>query len=135
MKTMILSITFVLASLTAMSQNLTLEVRDIESTQGYLMVAIYNSKESFNKKPVAAFRVEVKGKVMNIPCHGLPAGTYAISMFHDENSNGTLDMGAYGRPTEKYGFSNDAEGVMGSPGWEKCCFEFKEDTTMVIHLK
>ena len=35
----------------------------------------------------------------------------------------------------EFGFSNDAEGIMGAPSYEKCCFEFKRDTTVVIHLK
>lgn len=135
MKTIILAIAFVFVYLSVMGQNLTLEVRDIENPQGYLMVGIYNSKETFRQKPVAAFRVEVKNKVMNIPCAGLPTGMYAISMFHDENENGKLDVDAYGRPTEKFGFSNDAERVMGAPSYEKCCFELRKDTTMVIHLK
>ncbi len=132
---MIVSIVLMCVGLVAKSQNLTLEVRDIENLKGYLMVAIYNSKESYRKSPVSAFRVEVKDKVMILPCQGLPAGTYAIALYHDENNNGVLDTGAYGRPTEKYGFSNDAEGVMGEPPYEKCSFVLKADTTMVIHLK
>ena len=117
------------------AQNLTLEVRDVEQPQGQLYVAVYNSKETFMKKPLAAFRVDVKDKVLSIPCQGLPAGTYAISLFQDENGNGALDTAAFGLPTEKFGFSNDAEGVMGPPSYEKCSFTFVEDMTLVIHLK
>ena len=36
---------------------------------------------------------------------------------------------------EKFGFSNDAEGVMGPPSYEKCSITFSEDTTLVVHLK
>ena len=117
------------------AQNLTLEVRDIEKPEGYLYVAVYNSKETFMKKPLAAFRVDVKDKVLSIPCQGLPAGTYAVSLFQDENGNGKLDTGSFGIPTEKFGFSNDAEGVMGPPSYEKCSFAFAEDMTLVVHLK
>lgn len=134
---MIIFLVFVLqgAAQLLFAQNLTIEVRDIEEPQGQLYVAIYHSKETFLKKPLAAFRVDVKEKVLSIPCQGLPAGTYAISLFQDENGNRKLDTGIFGIPKEKYGFSNDAEGVMGPPSYDKCRFTFAGDTTMVVHLK
>lgn len=137
MKTMIIFLVCVLQSAVQLlfAQNLTIEVRDIEKVEGHLYVAIYNAQETFMKKPLAAFRVDVKDKVLSIPCKGLPAGTYAISTFQDENGNGKMDTAAMGIPTEKFGFSNDAEGVMSPPSYEKCRFTFSEDMTLVIHLK
>lgn len=117
------------------AQNLTIEVRDIEKVEGHLYVALYNSEEAFMKKPLTAFRIDVKDTSLSIPCQGLPAGTYAISLFQDENGNGKLDSGAFGIPTEKFGFSNDAEGMMGPPSYAKCSFIFSGDMTLVIHLK
>lgn len=137
MKTIIISIvcafTFTVQNLSA--QSLTLEVQGIEKVTGKLYVGIYNSVETFMKKPLAGFVMEVKDKVMSIPCKGLPAGTYAFSLYQDENNNGKLDTAAFGIPTEKFGFSNDAEGVMGPPSYEKCSFTFSKDTTLVVHLK
>lgn len=134
---MIIFLVFVLqgAAQLLFAQNLTLEVRGIEKVEGHLYVAIYNSEETFMKKPLTAFRIDVKDKALSIPCQGLPAGTYAISLFQDENGNAKLDTAAFGIPTEKFGFSNDAQGVMGPPSYEKCRFTFSEDTTLVIHLK
>ncbi len=135
MKTIVLFALLALSSTMALCQNLTLEVKGFEKPEGHLYVALYSSKDDFLKKPAAAFRVDVKSETLSIPCQGLPAGMYAISMYHDANGNGILDTGAYGRPLEKTGFSRDAEGVMGPPSFEKCCFELKNDTTLVIHLK
>lgn len=137
MKVMIIFLVFVLqgAAQLLFAQNLTIEVREIEKMEGHLYVAIYNSQETFLKKPLTAFRVDVKDKVVTIPCQGLPAGTYAISLFQDENGNGKMDTAAFGIPTEKFGFSNDAEGVMGPPSYDKCRFTLSEDMTLVIHLK
>ena len=137
MKAMIIFLVCVLEGAVQLlfAQNLTIEVRDIEKVEGLLYVAIYNSQESFMKKPLAAFKVDVKDKVLSIPCQGLPVGTYAVSLFQDENGNGKLDTGAFGIPTEKFGFSNDAEGVMGPPSYDKCRFTFAEDMTLMVHLK
>jgi uncharacterized protein (DUF2141 family) len=38
----------------------------------------------------------------------VPEGTYAVNVFHDENSNERLDKGLFGIPKEGFGFSNDA---------------------------
>ena len=37
----------------------------------------------------------------------IPAGRYAIAVYHDANGNGRLDRSAIGFPQEPYGFSND----------------------------
>ena len=115
---MIIFLVFVMQSAAQLlfAQNLTIEVCDIEKVEGHLYVAIYNSEETFMKKPLTAFRIDVKDTSLSIPCQGLPTGTYAISLFQDENGNGKLDTAVFGIPTEKYGFSNDAQGVMG-PAW------------------
>lgn len=117
------------------AQNLTIEVRGIDKIKGRLCVGIYNSAETFMKEPLAGFQVEVKGKVVSIPCKGLPVGTYAIALFQDENGNETLDTGEYGIPLERYGFSNDPEIVMEAPSYEKCSFRFDADMKLVINLK
>lgn len=114
---------------------LTIEVRDVEKARGQLYVAFYSSGENFLKKPLTGLRVEVDGGAVAVPCRGLLAGEYAFSLFLDENGNGRLDTGAFGIPMEKYAFSNDAEGVMGPPSYEKCRFTLSADTTLVVHLR
>lgn len=117
------------------AQTLIIEVRDVEKVEGFLYVAFYSSEETFMKQPVTGLRVEVDGGAVAVPCRGLPAGEYAFALFLDENGNGRLDTGAFGIPTEKYAFSNDAEGVMGPPSYEKCRFTLSADTTLVVHLR
>lgn len=55
MKTMIISIIVVLASVAVSGQSLTLTVKDVEHVEGTLYVAIYSSKENFMKKPSFRF--------------------------------------------------------------------------------
>ncbi len=117
------------------AQTLTIEVRDIQKPEGCLYVAFYASEVDFLKKPLTGFRVVVSDTMLVIPCQGLPAGEYAFSLFQDVNGNGRLDTGTLGIPLEKYAFSNDAEGVMGPPVYEKCRFCLQKDTTLVVHLR
>ncbi len=68
---------------------------------------------------------------------GLPAGPYAVVVFHDENGNGTIDHGLLG-PSEPIGFSGGfALGVLsGFPSFEKLKFQFKPPAqTLEIKLR
>lgn len=116
------------------AQSLTLEVRDINRTEGTLYVGVYSSDSTFLRNLFKGFRVEVKDNPLILPLTGLPAGTYAIGIYHDLNNNGTLDTATFGIPMEPTGFSNDARGMMGPPKFEDACFTFDKDTTLVIHL-
>ncbi len=68
MKTVIVFLVFVLQSAAQLlfAQNLTIEVRDIEKVEGHLYVALYNSEETFMKKPLTAFRIDVKDTSLSI---------------------------------------------------------------------
>ena len=53
---------------------------------------------------------------------GLAPGRYAVKAYHDANANGELDKGAFGAPTEPYGFSRNARGRFGPPAWDDASF-------------
>ena len=64
----------------------------------------------------------------------IPEGTYAVSIFHDENNNDKLDSNFIGIPKEDYGCSNNAKGFMGPPKWKDAKFELNSDKTITITL-
>jgi uncharacterized protein (DUF2141 family) len=67
---------------------------------------------------------------------GVAPGDYAVSVFHDENANGTLDRNFIGMPKEGVGASNDAAGKLGPPRFEDARFSYKGgQQTLTIHLK
>lgn len=49
---------------------------------------------------------------------GVPAGTYAVVSFQDVNNDGRLNFGMMGEPTEPWGYSREARGVMGPPSFK-----------------
>ena len=56
---------------------------------------------------------------------GLAPGEYAIAAFHDEDRDGDLNTNLLGMPTEGYGFSNEARGTFGPPGFDAAAFTIK----------
>ena len=66
----------------------------------------------------------------------LAFGYYVVSAFHDANTNGDIDTGLFGIPTEDYGFSNNARGSFGPPDFEDALFEFKQSgQTLTIKIE
>ena len=80
---------------------------------------------------VAARRGRVVVTVANVP-----PGRYAAVVYHDENSNGDLDVNALGMPKEAYGFSNDPPMLMGPPLFKDAAFDVKDkDVALTVRLK
>lgn len=114
-------------------QKLHLVVDGIETVSGQLYVAIY-TKDNYMKKAQMGFKIDITDNVMEFDVDGLKAGTYAIALFQDLNNNSKLDTGIFGIPTEKYGFSNNAKGFMGSPSFKKAKFSFPKSKTVRINV-
>jgi len=55
---------------------------------------------------------------------GVPAGDYAVTLFHDENGNGKFDSNFIGYPLEGYGFSNNAKARFKAPSFDECKFHY-----------
>ncbi|MEL6870753.1 MAG: DUF2141 domain-containing protein [Pseudomonadota bacterium] len=54
---------------------------------------------------------------------GIPAGTYAITAFHDEDDNNQLDFDTRGIPLEATGNGNNAKGFFGPPTFRNMKFQ------------
>ena len=65
------------------------------------------------------------GRVTIARCdfEGIPAGTYALVVLHDENMNGKVDTNWIGIPKEGYGFSNDAKASFSAPSFKDASFQ------------
>ena len=55
---------------------------------------------------------------------GVPAGDYAVTLFHDENGNGKFDSNMIGYPLEGYGFSNNVVPRFKAPSFDECKFHY-----------
>jgi len=109
------------------AQDLEVTIHHISGKEGRLMVALFNSTDSFLKK---GFRTELIGATPGtvvVKFKEVPAGEYAVSVVHDANENSKLDTNWLGIPTEGFGFSQDAMGTFGPPSFEKAKFRLDKD--------
>ena len=136
MKNTILGIA-ILATSTFFAQNhkIEVEIKGFKNDKGAAMIGLYNTEDSFMRTGIKSAKTIVKNKKTYAVFTNVPAGTYAISMFHDENANGKIDRNFVGIPKEGYGTSNDAKGFMGPPKYEDAKFELTADKKLVINVQ
>jgi len=107
---------------------LKIKITNIKKAQGEIRLAVYTPDQKFLGKEIAkGFNqaVDKKGELV-LSINSLPFGTYAISVYHDEDGDGELDSNFLGIPKEPYGFSNNARGIFGPPKYKAASFEFNE---------
>jgi uncharacterized protein (DUF2141 family) len=112
-------------------------VKGFKSTEGQLMVALYNSADGFLvKDPYKGSITEISANEELIRFENLPYGDYAVAAIHDMNNDGKLDKNVLGIPTEGYGFSNNAIDKYGPPTFLQASFVFAgRDEARVIDLE
>ncbi|WP_418639375.1 DUF2141 domain-containing protein [Winogradskyella sp.] len=114
--------------------SVTVTVTNANNDKGKMFVALYNSENGFLETSYKGAMSKIEDKTCTVTFEGMPKGTYAVSVFHDENDNGKLDTNFLGIPKEDYGCSNNATGFMGPPKWADAKFELKNDKTLSIKL-
>jgi uncharacterized protein (DUF2141 family) len=103
------------------------EVGGLHSDKGQVLCALYSSRDGFPKqseRALAHVRAAIAQGQAVCEFSGVLPGTYAVSVFHDENSNGKLDTKFMGIPREGVGASNNAKGHFGPPKFEAAAFPF-----------
>lgn len=120
----------------AQSSQLEIKVSNISDARGSLKIALYNDGQHWldtktEQSPfrVASLPVTDTGNA-SIVLEDVPAGTYAVSVFHDLDGDGKLDTNFVGFPKEPYGFSGEP-GRFGPPDFEKASFELLQEADSI----
>ena len=115
---------------------LKITIQGIQKNEGSIAIALYQKEENWLGKELKSERVAAEPPAAAWSVEDLAPGEYAISVYQDKDKNGELNKGAFGRPTEPYGFSNDARGMFGPAKWENAKFTIAEgENEMNITLK
>lgn len=106
---------------------LTIRVGSLRSNRGQVGCMIYKSADGFPTDSSAALQrrwCPIANAASTCTFDPIPAATYAVACFHDENKNGKLDTGLFGIPVEGTVVSNHAKGFLGPPSFDKAKFSF-----------
>ena len=136
MKLLLLGV-FLLSMFNSEIQNsgeIQLLIKKTKSNEGEIRVLIFNKEDGFPQDPKKAFKalsLPVSNFEANVTIGDLPPGNYAISVFHDENSDGKFRKNIIGIPLDSYGFSNNPTLKLGPPSFSKCAVAIKNVSVKV----
>ena len=116
------------------------KILNIRNSTGTVACALFESSDGFPSEYLRyatnVMVIKIRKSQARCDFEDIPPGTYAMVVIHDENMNGKLDINWLGVPTEGYGFSNDAKGVLGAPSFSDASFKYdgrNVDLTMSLH--
>ncbi len=120
----------------ASAGELRIDLGNVSSKQGDLFVALFEPEAGFPSNSAGALRniispIDNAGPFI---IDDLPAGDYAIALFHDRNRDGTLNTNFMGIPKEPFGFSNNPRIMFGAPNFRESKFSIKEDEIKTIRI-
>ena len=105
------------------------EVQNLRTGQGPLMVAAYTDASSFRKTAASQLQMAVTGETMTLQVCGLSGDVVALTLYQDLNSNGKLDANLFGMPTEPWGASGKPAPM--GPSWESAQVPLDAETILV----
>ena len=125
---------FLFAEETAEEKKLIVQITNVTSEEGQIILAIYNSSENYDKR-IAFQEVKLKPEIDTVIFEtNVPDGEYLVMLVHDINNNGKLDTSFIGMPKEPVGLSNyDGKGIPGK--FKKHKFSVNENTEIIIPLR
>ena len=113
---------------------ITVEISELSPLTGELYVGLYNSESTYLKKEFKSKKIKVEKSKEIVVFDSIPNGTYAISTFHDANSNEKFDTYIFGIPKEGYSFSNNASVMFGPAKYVDASFEINgKDVVQRLH--
>ena len=118
------------------TSDLTVTIKNIDKFKGVIMVGLYNSDSTWLQmgKEYRGAEVEITATTVTYTFKDLPFGTYALSVFHDKNTDGECNRNWVGMPTEGYCFSNNFKPLVGSPKYKDATFKFSKQMTLYINM-
>jgi uncharacterized protein (DUF2141 family) len=114
---------FSIAGATSGIYNIRVSVSGADSGEGQMIVALFDSPDSYLKEPLHEViqTVNESGDAyLDLGSH--QPGDYVVVVVYDKNSNGELDTGLFKIPVEKVGFSNNPKVRFGPPKWRNARF-------------
>ncbi|MGV9003379.1 DUF2141 domain-containing protein [Flavobacterium sp.] len=136
MKSLFLLVTFIISLFPVENPQLTIKISNIEKVKGEIKIGIFNKDLHFLKEghAIKNYSIKVDKNTAVITITDLPEGEYAVTIYHDENSDNECNRNFMGIPKEAYGFSNNIRPKFSAPKYKDCKFSLSENKTLHIKL-
>jgi uncharacterized protein (DUF2141 family) len=108
------------------SNKISVNVVGLRDDDGVVRCGLYNSVSTF-RQPGAQYKgviAKISGGQANCVFSNIPAGNYAVALFHAEHNEPEIVTGAFGKPQEGYGVSNNPSTTFGAPSFSDAAFDY-----------
>ena len=120
------------------AKTLTVVITGMRSDVGRVGVALYDSHRGFPYQLSQAVRtgfVDIHDRRSVITFRLLKPGTYAVTAFHDENNNNTLDRDWLGLLAEPTAVSNNLKRHIHRPAFDAAKFTMQDSLCVAIRFQ
>jgi uncharacterized protein (DUF2141 family) len=122
----------------ASAARISVTIQGVHSAQGSVFVGLYATPSKFlnGTQNDAMRRVPASTGPITVVFDNLPAGTYAVGAYHDENGNDHLDTNFLGLPEEGYALSNGVRAVTSKPTFQQAAFTVGDQgAAIALHIR
>jgi len=122
----------------ASAARISVTIQGVHSAQGSVFVGLYATPSKFlnGTQNDAMRRVPASTGPITVVFDNLPAGTYAVGAYHDENGNEHLDTNFLGLPEEGYALSNGVRAVTSKPTFQQAAFTVGDQgAAIALHIR
>lgn len=112
-------------TLSASAAEVTITLTGVQARNGPLYVALQSEDQFMQEAATAATQTDVPAKGSLTYKLDVPAGNYALVVWHDDNGNGVFDRAENGIPLDGWAMSRSAE-LQGYPSFEMVSLEVPE---------
>lgn len=111
-------------------------VTNINTQKGSIELGIFNNSKAFLKKgkEYNFYSQEVSSDTVIFFLKDYKKDDYAISLYHDVNSDNECNLNFFGIPLEPYGFSRNFKPKLSKPTFNECKIDASEDRSVFIAL-
>ena len=121
----------------AQTGTVVVEISGVASNKGLVQIALHNNGNNFpkSKKPYKTASPRAYEEGLTYTFRDVVPGEYAVTVYHDENSNNKLDRYFFGPPKENYGFSRNIYHTFSPPTFDEVKFKLNEDKIMILKIR
>lgn len=117
---------------------LTVVVTGAEQAEGLIGAALYAAAEGFPNQRAKAAQLSARPRTAPVDSfvfRGKTPGRYAVSVYHDTNSNGKLDTNLFGAPKESWATTASVRPRLRALRFEGAMISVTTDTRTEIRLE
>jgi uncharacterized protein (DUF2141 family) len=106
--------------------DLSIDIQGLRHDQGKCLISLYSTAKGFPSDHENALQSRITKATVTgstVTFTNLPPGKYALSVCHDENGNGKMDLKSFGRPAEGHALILPQDSRLGPPTFHRSVFE------------